>query len=113
MTVQYLLAYSTYISVHVQSKKKCSVFNVKTNNCPRSCRWAQKDVGTIDLQVTYDAKIVLAVRKANVRLEHGNCKPEVRFLRASHVASGNPCPNKIVCDTYDWHVKRPFVLEPF
>lgn len=79
---------------------KYSLFNVKTNNFPCSCRGAQKDVGTIDLQVTYDANVITAVRKASVRLVHNNRKTEVRFLRASHVASGNSCLKKIVRDTY-------------
>lgn len=74
---------------------------MKTNNCPNSCRGARKDVGTIDLQVTYDANVITAVRKANVRLVHDNRKTEGRFLRASHVASGSPSLNKIVRDTYD------------
>lgn len=47
-------------------------------------------------------------------INFGNClKTKVRFLRASHDASGNPSPNKVVRDTYDWHVKHPFVLSPF
>lgn len=82
--------------------KKCSLFNVKTNYFPCSCRGAQKDGGTIDLQVTYDVNVITAVRKGNVRLVHDNLKTEVRFLQASHVASGNPILKKIVRDTYDW-----------
>lgn len=46
----------------------------------------------------------------NVRLTQDNHKMEVRFLRASHVASGNQSLNEIVHDTYDWHVKLSFVL---
>lgn len=56
------------------SGKKCSLFNVKNKNCPYSFRWAQKDVGTIDLQVTYDADDITAVRKANAPLVQNNCK---------------------------------------
>lgn len=34
----------------------------------------------------------------------------VWFLWVSRVAIGTPSPNKIVRDTYDWHVKRSFVF---
>lgn len=34
----------------------------------------------------------------------------VWFLWVSRVAIGTPSPKKIVRDTYDWHVKRSFVL---
>lgn len=44
------------------SRKKCSLFNVKTNNCPCSCRRAQKDVGRIDLQVIYKADFITVLR---------------------------------------------------
>lgn len=40
------------------SRKKCSLFNLKTN----SCRRAQKDVGRIDLQVTYKADFITVLR---------------------------------------------------
>lgn len=60
--------------------------------------------------MTYVADVITAVRKTNVCLVHGNCKTEVQFPRALYIASGNPAPNKIVRDTYDWHVKRAFVL---
>lgn len=92
------------------SRQKCCLFNVKTNNYLCSCRGAHKKVGTIDLQVIHDANVITAFLKANVCLVQGNRKTEVRFQRASHVASGNPSPNKIVGDTYDWHIKRSFVL---
>lgn len=46
----------------------------------------------------------------NVRLIHDYHKMEVRFLRASHVASGNQSLKEIVHDIYDWHVKLSFVL---
>lgn len=62
------------------------------------------------MQLTYDANVFTAVRKANVGLVHDNRTMEVRFLRASNVASGNPSYIKIVPDTYDWHVKRQFFL---
>lgn len=51
-----------------------SLFNVKNKNCPYSFRWAQKDVGTIDLQVTYDTDDITAVRKANAPLVQNNRK---------------------------------------
>lgn len=37
-------------------KKGCSLLNVKTNYYPYNCRGTQKDVGTINLQVTYNAR---------------------------------------------------------
>lgn len=92
------------------SKTKCSLLHVKTNNCPCSCREARREVGTIDLQVTYDTDHITTLRKANVLLFHDNRNTQVRSLRASHVASGNPSPYKIVGDTYDWHANRSFVL---
>lgn len=67
---------------------------MKTINFPCSYRRAQKNIGTIDLQVTYDANFITAVHKAN-----NNHKTEVRFLRASHIASGNPSLEIIVRDT--------------
>lgn len=70
----------------------------------------KKDVDAIDLQLPFDADVVTAVRKANVRLLHDNRMTQVRFLMASHVMSGNPSPNKIVRDTYDWHVKFSLIL---
>lgn len=69
--------------------------------------WSTRRRRTIDLLLTYDADIIAAIRKANVRPLHDNCK--TRFLRASHVTNGNPSPNKTVRDIYDWYVKRPFV----
>lgn len=63
---------------------------MKVDNCPCSCRRAQKYVATIELQVTYDTSVITAVRKANARLVHDNRKTEARFLRILHVASGNP-----------------------
>lgn len=39
-----------------------------------SCRGSGKDVGTIDLQVTYNANDITAVCKARVRLLHNNRK---------------------------------------
>lgn len=66
--------------------------------------------GAIDLQVTYDTIVITAVRRGNVCLVHENRKTEVRFLRALHVASGNPSLNIIVRETYDWHLKRRFFL---
>lgn len=94
MTFQYLFAYSRYNSVHLQGKKY-SLLNVKkTNQCQYIFRGSQKDVvtSTIDLHVTYmyDANVITAVRKKNLRLVHDKRKTEVRFLRASHVASGIP-----------------------
>lgn len=83
---------------------------MKVDNCPCSCCGAQKDVVTIELQGTYDVSVITAVRKANARQVHDNRKTQARFLRISHVASGNPFLKKIVRDSYDWHVKRPFVL---
>lgn len=100
VNVQYSLAYDTFISVYVE-RKKTFLFNVKTKNCPISCREAQKDVGMSDLRVTYNANVITVVRMANVRLLHDHRKTQVRFLWASHVAIGNPSPNKIVYDTYD------------
>lgn len=85
----------------MSKEKKTFLFNVKTKNCPISCREAQKDVGMIDLRVTYNANVITVVRMANVRLLHDHRKTQVRFLWASHVAIGNPSPNKIVYDTYD------------
>lgn len=71
-------------------------------------------VGTIDLRVIYDANNIndfYPDRKPNVRFGHNKCKTEVRFLRASHIANGNPSLlNRIVHDSYDLHVKCLFVL---
>lgn len=78
------------------SKTRCSLFDVKTNDCPCSCRGIREDVSTIDVQ---DANVFY---KANIR--HNNCKTEVRCLRALQSV------NKFLRDSYDSHVKRPFVL---
>lgn len=83
------------------SRQKCCLFNVKTNNYLCSCRGAHKKVGTIDLQVIHDANVITAFLKANVCLVQGNRKTEVRFQRASHVASGNPSLKK-ARDTSDY-----------
>lgn len=73
----YLLTVDRYFNTCLEKKK---VFiNVKINNCPCSCRRAQKDFGTIDLQMTYDADVITAIRKADVRLVQENRKTEVRF----------------------------------
>lgn len=45
---------------------------------------------TNNLQLTYDVNIITADRKESVSLVHDNRMMEVRFLRASHVASGIP-----------------------
>lgn len=85
-------------------KEKIFYINVKkTNQWPCIFRGTRKDVvtSTIDLHVTYDANVITAVRKKNLRLVHDKRKTEVRFLRASHAASGIPSSNKIVSDTYD------------
>lgn len=82
-------------------KKKKVFFYVKTNKCQCSCRATENDVGTIDVQVTYDADVPTAVCKANVRLVQANCRTEVRC-----VPSANSSLNKIVCDTYDSQLKR-------
>ena len=60
--------------------------------------WATKSrpYDMLDLQVTYDADVITAVR-----LVHDNRMIEVRFLWTSHVASGKPSQNKIVRDTYE------------
>lgn len=50
----------------------------------------------IDLQVTYDANVITAVR-----LVHDNRMIEVRFLWTSHFASGKSSQNNIVRDTYE------------
>lgn len=47
---------------------------MKTNNYPCSCREAKEDVYTVGLQVTYDADVITSVRKAHLRLLHGNHK---------------------------------------
>lgn len=102
VNVQYSLAVNTINLFQYMSKeKKTFLFNVKTKNCPISCREAQKDVGIIDLRVTYNANVITVVRMTNVRLLHDHRKTQVQFLWASHVAIGNPSPNKIVYDTYD------------
>lgn len=105
-TFQYLFAYSRYI-FSTYPRKTFSLFNVKkTNHCPCICRRTQKDVitSTIDLHVTYDANVITAVSKNNLRLVHDKRKTKVRFLQ------GIPSPNKIVRDTYEWHLKRQSVL---
>lgn len=79
---------------------------MKTNKCQCSCRATDNDVGTIDVQVTYDADVPTAVYKANVRLVQANCRTEVRC-----VPSANSSLNKIVCDTYDSQAKRLFVFK--
>lgn len=59
--------------------------------------------------MTYVADVITAV----ARQTYVWCMAivtEVQFPRALYIASGNPAPNKIVRDTYDWHVKRAFVL---
>lgn len=110
LTFQYLFAYSRYISVHVQEKKNVFILLInvkKTNPCPCIFRVTQMDVvtSTTDLHITYDANVITAVCKKNVlRLVHDKRKTELRFLRASHVPSGFPSPNKTVRDTHDWHV---------
>lgn len=92
---------------------KYSTVNMKTNispfNCPNSM--TQKDVRRYDwLAGDIPTHVLTAVRKTIVRLVHDNCKTEVQFFRILQVASGNSSTKKIVCDTYDWHVKLPFVL---
>lgn len=55
--------------------------------------WPKKPhqkAGTIDLQVTYEANVLTADRKANVRLVYDNRKTEVWFVQSSHGAGGNP-----------------------
>lgn len=47
----------------------------------------QRDVRTIDLQVTQDANVFTAVRKANVHMGHDKCKTKVRCLITQHVAN--------------------------
>lgn len=81
-------------------------------NCFHNCIKAVITCKTVttDLQLIYDTNVITAVRKANLRLVHDNRTMEVRFLRASHVASVIPSKIKIVRDTYDWHAKRPIVL---
>lgn len=75
-----------------RSRDKIFSIYVKNNGFPCHCRGAQKNVVTVELQVTYDA----SVRKANIRLAHEIRRREVRFLRAT---SDNPSLNKTVCDT--------------
>lgn len=90
--------YQHFIAVHVyrkQIQQYSFIFNTKTNNCPYSCCEAKKDIGTIDLQVTYDQHVITATPKANVRLVHNNSQMEAQFLRALHVASCNPSQNCI------------------
>lgn len=50
--------------------------------------------------MTYDADVGTALRKTSVGLLHDNFKTQVRFLQASHVASGNPPPY----DNRTWHL---------
>lgn len=64
------------------------------NNCTCSCRESKKDIGSIDLQMTYDAYVISAVCKTNTCLAHNYCKTEVRCLRASHVANDNSSLNR-------------------
>lgn len=61
-----------------------------------------KDVSIIGLHVIYDANVITAVRKQT----YVCCKIIVKrkFLRASHVVSSNPFPNKCT-----WHVQCLFV----
>lgn len=82
--------YRHFIAVHVyrkQIQQYSFIFNTKTNNCPYNCCEAKKDIGTIDLQVTYDQHVITATPKAIVRLVHNNSQMEAQFLRALHVAS--------------------------
>lgn len=46
-----------------------------------------------DLQITYDTDAITALRKAKVYLLHDNLNRQDNFLRALHVARGNPSPH--------------------
>lgn len=61
------------------------------------------------MQVIYDADVITAVCKVNVPVVQDNRNMEVCFLQASHVARGNPSLKNMLHDTFDSHVKRPFV----
>lgn len=105
----YLLAYSRYISVHIQRKnilhfmwKLITVRAVVVSHRQTSVR--------LTFRWHYDTDFITAVRKANLRLFHENRNTQVRFLRASQVANGNPSPHKLIRNTYDWHVKLPYVF---
>lgn len=53
---------------------------------------------------------ILLLPLSTVCLLHDIRNTKVWFLRTSHVTSGNPSSYKVVRDTLDLHVKRPFVL---
>lgn len=65
---------------------------MKTNNCPCSYGEAQEDVDTTDLQVIYDANVITAVHKADVRLLFDNCKLYISLTTSAF----NVCLSSVV-----------------
>lgn len=87
------------------TKEKKSLFHVKTDYYPCSCREVQKDAGTVNLQMTYVADVITAVARqtyvwcmAIVRQKyssHGHCTLRVAtrlqtklYVTLTHVTTG-------------------------
>lgn len=88
-----------------------TVSETNNNYCSCKCREGKLNVSTIDLQGTQNEQISTAIPKANLLFLFFLfffCTT-VWFLHASHVASSDPSPIKIVRLTYDWHVTLFYV----
>lgn len=65
-------------------------------------RRTQKDVGTIYLQVTYDADVLTASHKTNLRLDTQIVSQKyAEFVHRTFRVHANSFLNKLVRDTYD------------